>query len=69
MRRREFLGVLGGAATSGFPLAARAQDRMRRIGILVNLAESDSAGSKFVAAFRQSWRLWPSLARETLPKP
>jgi ABC-type uncharacterized transport system substrate-binding protein len=54
MRRREFLGVLGGAAASAFPLAARAQDRVRRIGVLVNLAESDSAGSKFVAAFRQS---------------
>ena len=52
MRRREFLGAMGGAAAS-WPLAARAQERMRRIGILVNLSEGDTAGSGFVAAFRQ----------------
>jgi putative ABC transport system substrate-binding protein len=54
MRRREFLGVLGAGAAAGFPLAARAQERMRRIGVLVNLTEADSAGSKFVVAFRQA---------------
>ena len=41
MRRREFLGVLGGAAA--WPVVARAQqanNRVRRIGVL-GFAESD----------------------------
>jgi ABC-type uncharacterized transport system substrate-binding protein len=54
MRRREFITVVGGAAVS-WPLAARAQqpDRMRRIGVLMGYAESDSEGQAFVAAFRE----------------
>jgi putative tryptophan/tyrosine transport system substrate-binding protein len=52
MRRREFITLLGGAAT--WPLAAHAQQpgRMRLIGVLVDYAESDPAAQSYVAAFR-----------------
>jgi putative ABC transport system substrate-binding protein len=52
MKRRKFLTLLGGAAAMPFP--ARTQERVRRIGVLVNLKQGDSAGSSFVTGFRQS---------------
>jgi ABC-type uncharacterized transport system substrate-binding protein len=51
MRRREFISVLGGAAA--WPLAARAQQRVRRIGMMMAYAESDPKGQMQVAAFRE----------------
>jgi putative tryptophan/tyrosine transport system substrate-binding protein len=54
MRRRQFITLLGGAAAA-WPLAARAQqpDRMRRIGVLMGYAESDSDARAWYAAFRE----------------
>jgi putative tryptophan/tyrosine transport system substrate-binding protein len=53
MHRRELITLLGGAAA--WPLAANAQrrEKMRRIGILMNLATDDAEGQARLAAFLQ----------------
>jgi len=70
MKRRDFITLLGGAAVAG-PLAARAQpaERVRRIGVLMNLAESDPEGQARLAAFRHGlsdlrWREGGNLRTE-----
>jgi hypothetical protein len=59
MKRREFIALLGGAATPLlWPLAVRAQggDRVRRVGVLMGYAKSDSSAQSFFAGFVQSLR-------------
>jgi putative ABC transport system substrate-binding protein len=53
MRRREFIGLIGGAAV--MPLVATAQqaERMRRIGVLMNLAADNPEAQSRRAQFQQ----------------
>ena len=53
MRRRDFIRLLGAAAT--WPLTAHAQpERMRRLGVLMAHAENDPEGQIFVAVIRET---------------
>ena len=54
MRRREFLGVLGGAAAA-WPVGARAQqgERERRVGVLLPATVDNAEFQARVGAFRQ----------------
>jgi len=53
MRRREFVGLVSSAVV--WPLAARGQpsDRVRRIGVLVGLAENDPEMKRRLAGLRE----------------
>jgi putative ABC transport system substrate-binding protein len=53
MRRRDFILALAGAAA--WPLAAGAEqgERMRRVGLLTNLAETDRDAQSWISTLRQ----------------
>jgi putative ABC transport system substrate-binding protein len=70
VRRREFITLLGGA-TVMWPLTTHAQqaDRVRRIGVLMNLAADDPQSTKQMTAFlgglqERSWILGGNLQIE-----
>src|SRR5215831_4809980 len=55
MRRRDFITLLGGAATA-LPFAGHAQqaDQVRRIGVLMGYAETDSDARAWYMAFQEA---------------
>ena len=53
MRRREFIALIG--SSTAWSIVARAQQtaRARRIGVLINLSESDQEAQRLLTAFRE----------------
>jgi putative tryptophan/tyrosine transport system substrate-binding protein len=69
MMRREFISLLAGAA-AGWPLAARAQHKIRRIGMLLPAAADDAEFQTRVRAFleglqQSGWTIGQNLQIDT----
>ena len=55
MRRREFITLIGVVAAA-WPVAAGAQQSMRRIGVFLSLSQDDPQGQARLFAFQESLR-------------
>jgi putative tryptophan/tyrosine transport system substrate-binding protein len=53
MKRRECITVLGSAAAA-WPMVARGQDRIRKIGVLMNFAAADRVAKTRLSNFREA---------------
>jgi hypothetical protein len=53
MRRREFIGLISGAAAWPLKAVAEQTERVRRIGFLLGLTENDPEARTRIAAFRE----------------
>jgi putative tryptophan/tyrosine transport system substrate-binding protein len=51
MRRREFIGLVGGAVA--MPAVASARERVRRIGVPMNVTAGDPEAQTHIASFQQ----------------
>jgi len=56
MRRRELIGFLGGATAWSLSAYAQQPERMRRIGVLMGIPETDPSAADHVAALRRGLR-------------
>jgi putative ABC transport system substrate-binding protein len=54
IRRRDFISVLGGAAA--WPVAARGQQQLRRVGVLMNDVATDANMRRYMATFVEQLR-------------